>query len=95
MRAWGGARMRDNTFGFDPISIVDIRNDGHSHRRMKAAPKNDDPTRFLPVGIHKNYFVLPKSDRDVLKIALGKYQPALVTVYALPGSLALLYREAR
>jgi len=43
---------------------------------MKAAPKNDDPTRFLPVGVHKSYFLLFKADRDVLNIALGKYQPA-------------------
>lgn len=43
---------------------------------MKAAPKNDDPTRFLPVGVHKSYFLLSKADPDVLNIALGKYQPA-------------------
>jgi hypothetical protein len=43
---------------------------------MKAAPKNDDPTRFLPVGVRKSYFLLSKADRDVLNIALGKYQPA-------------------
>jgi hypothetical protein len=43
---------------------------------MKAAPKNDDPTRFLPVGVLKSYFLLSKADRDVLNIALGKYQPA-------------------
>jgi hypothetical protein len=43
---------------------------------MKVAPKNDDPTRFLPVGVRKSYFLLSKADRDVLNIALGKYQPA-------------------
>ena len=43
---------------------------------MKAAPKNDDPTRLLSVGVHKSYFLLSKADRDVLNIALGKYQPA-------------------
>jgi hypothetical protein len=42
---------------------------------MKTAPKNDDPTRFLPVGVLKSYFLLSKADRDVLNIALGKYQP--------------------
>jgi hypothetical protein len=42
----------------------------------KTAPKNDDPTRFLPVGVRKSYSLLSKADRDFLKIALGKYQPA-------------------
>jgi hypothetical protein len=42
----------------------------------KTAPKNDDPTRFLPIGVRKSYFLLSKADRDVLNIALGKYQPA-------------------
>ena len=42
---------------------------------MKAAPKNDDPSRFIPVGVRKSYFLLSKADRDVLNIALGKYQP--------------------
>jgi hypothetical protein len=36
---------------------------------MKAAPKNDDPIRFLPIGVRKSYFLLPKADRDVLNIA--------------------------
>jgi hypothetical protein len=43
---------------------------------MKTAPKNDDLTRFLPVGVRKCYFLLSKADREVLNIALGKYQPA-------------------
>jgi hypothetical protein len=59
-----------------PFCIADIRNGRHSHRRMKAAPKNDDPTRFLPIGVRKSYFLLSKVDRDVLNIALGKYQLA-------------------
>jgi hypothetical protein len=74
MSTMRGARRRDRnkTFGYGLISIVDIRNDRHSHRRMKAAPKNDDPTRFLPVGVRKSHFLLSKADRDVLNIALGK-----------------------
>ena len=39
------------------------------------APKNDDPTRFS-YRRSKSYFLLSKADRDVLNIALGKYQPA-------------------
>ena len=88
--AWRAkVRPRDNTFGFGPISIVDIRNGRHSHRRMKAAPKNDDPTRFLPVGVRKSYFLLSKADRDVLNIALGKYQPAKSELILVGGARLL------
>ena len=83
--------VRDNTFSLQPISIVDIRNDRHSHRGMKAAPKNDDPTRFLPVGVHKSYFLLSKADRGVLNIALGKYQSAKSEPILIGGATLTIY----
>jgi hypothetical protein len=57
------ARPRDNTFGFGPMSIVDIRNDRHSHRRMKAAPKNRVPPLSVCPSNSAEAFELPELPR--------------------------------
>jgi plasmid replication initiation protein len=34
-----------------------------------------DPTRYLPIGVQKSYFLLPKAEREILDIVLQRYQP--------------------
>jgi hypothetical protein len=30
---------------------------------------------YLPIGVHKSYFLRPKAEREILNIALERYQP--------------------
>jgi len=37
---------------------------------------NKDPAKYLPIGVQKSYFLLPKAQREILNTALEKYKPA-------------------
>jgi hypothetical protein len=48
-----------------------------------------DPAPYLPTGVQKSYFMLSRTERDVLNIALQKYRPGQ-SEPILVGGISLL-----
>jgi plasmid replication initiation protein len=45
-----------------------------------------DPAKYLPIGVQKSYFLLPKAEREILDTALKQYQPGQSDPVLVGGS---------
>jgi hypothetical protein len=45
-----------------------------------------DPTTYLPIGVQKSYFLLPKAEREILNSALEQYHPGQQDPILIGGS---------
>jgi hypothetical protein len=44
------------------------------------------PAKYLPIGVQKSYFLLPKAEREILNTALERYQPGQQDPIRIGGS---------